>query len=66
MRREQTLADRITSSSVWRSVVRHGYPDNQRNQALIIAFIAAPALIRAIWRVKEPEGTGQVLATGWG
>lgn len=37
MRREQTLADRITSSSVWRSVVRHGYPDNQRNQALIIA-----------------------------
>ncbi len=35
-------------------------------QALIIAFIAAPALIRAIWRVKEPEGTGQVLATGWG
>lgn len=37
MRREQTLADRITSSSVWRSVFRHGYPDNQRNQALIIA-----------------------------
>jgi quinol-cytochrome oxidoreductase complex cytochrome b subunit len=37
MRREQTLADRITSSSVWRSVVRHGYPDTQRNQALIIA-----------------------------
>ena len=37
MRREQTLADRITSSSVWRSVVRHGYPDNQRNQALIVA-----------------------------
>jgi quinol-cytochrome oxidoreductase complex cytochrome b subunit len=37
MRREQTLADRITGSSVWRSIVRHGYPDNQRNQALIIA-----------------------------
>ncbi len=37
MRREQTVADRITSSSVWRSVVRHGYPDTQRNQALIIA-----------------------------
>ena len=37
MRREQTLADRITNSSVWRSVVRHGYPDTQRNQALIIA-----------------------------
>jgi quinol-cytochrome oxidoreductase complex cytochrome b subunit len=37
MRREQTLADRVTSSSLWRSVVRHGYPDTQRNQALIIA-----------------------------
>jgi hypothetical protein len=37
MRREQTVADRITSSSIWRSVVRHGYPDTQRNQALIIA-----------------------------
>src|SRR5919112_3902121 len=37
MRREQTLADRITGSSLWRSVVRHGYPDTQRNQALIIA-----------------------------
>src|SRR5690625_768454 len=37
MRREQTLADRITGSALWRSVVRHGYPDTQRNQALIIA-----------------------------
>jgi len=37
MAREQTLADKISSSSVWRSVVRHGYPDTQRNQALIIA-----------------------------
>jgi quinol-cytochrome oxidoreductase complex cytochrome b subunit len=37
MRRETTLADRITSSSLWRAVVRHGYPDTQRNQALIIA-----------------------------
>ena len=37
MRREQTLADRISGSSLWRSVVRHGYPDTQRNQALIIA-----------------------------
>ena len=37
MRREQTVADRITSSAVWRSIVRHGYPDTQRNQALIIA-----------------------------
>jgi quinol-cytochrome oxidoreductase complex cytochrome b subunit len=37
MAREQTLADKISGSSVWRSVVRHGYPDTQRNQALIIA-----------------------------
>ena len=37
MRREQTLADRISGSALWRSVVRHGYPDTQRNQALIIA-----------------------------
>jgi len=37
MRREQTLADRITGSAIWRSIVRHGYPDTQRNQALIIA-----------------------------
>ena len=37
MRRENTIADRITSSSLWRSIVRHGYPDTQRNQALIIA-----------------------------
>src|SRR5690348_796003 len=35
MAREETLADRISSSSLWRSVVRHGYPDTQRNQALI-------------------------------
>ncbi|MEI2618038.1 MAG: selenite/tellurite reduction operon b-type cytochrome ExtP [Thermomicrobiales bacterium] len=37
MRREQTIADRVTSSALWRSIVRHGYPDTQRNQALIIA-----------------------------
>lgn len=37
MRREQTIADRITGSALWRSIVRHGYPDTQRNQALIIA-----------------------------
>lgn len=36
-------------------------------QALIITFIAAPALIRAIWRVPETDGGGgQALATGWG
>lgn len=35
-------------------------------QALIIAFIAAPALIRAIYRVKAADaGTGQ-LTQGWG
>ncbi len=37
MRREQTLPIAFTSSSFGRSVVRHGYPDNQRNQALIVA-----------------------------
>jgi quinol-cytochrome oxidoreductase complex cytochrome b subunit len=37
MRRENTIADRVTSSSLWRAIVRHGYPDTQRNQALIIA-----------------------------
>ena len=35
-------------------------------QALIVIFVAAPGLIRAIWRVKgEPEETAQ-LTTGWG
>ena len=34
-------------------------------QALIIVFIAAPALIRAIYRVKGGEETGQ-LTRGWG
>ena len=35
-------------------------------QALIIVFIAAPALVRAIYRVKTPdaEGTGQI-TSGW-
>lgn len=37
MRREQTIADRISGSALWRSIFRHGYPDTQRNQALIIA-----------------------------
>ncbi len=36
-------------------------------QALIIAFVAAPALIRAIWRVRaERVGRGQSFTTGWG
>lgn len=35
-------------------------------QALIVIFVAAPGLIRAIWRVKgEPEETHQV-TSGWG
>jgi simple sugar transport system permease protein len=33
-------------------------------QALVVVFIAAPALIRAIYRVKAGEGTGQ-LTKGW-
>jgi len=34
-------------------------------QALIIVFIAAPALVRAIYRIKtSDEGTGQI-TTGW-
>jgi simple sugar transport system permease protein len=34
-------------------------------QALIIVFIAAPALVRAVYRIKTTdEGTGQI-STGW-
>lgn len=33
-------------------------------QALVIVFIAAPALVRAIYRVRTGEGTGQ-LTRGW-
>lgn len=33
-------------------------------QALVVGFIAAPALIRAIYRVRTGEGTGQV-TKGW-
>lgn len=33
-------------------------------QALVVGFIAAPALIRAIYRVRTGEGTGQV-TSGW-
>jgi general nucleoside transport system permease protein len=36
-------------------------------QALIILFVAAPALIRAIWRVKDTRlGAGQRFSAGWG
>lgn len=35
-------------------------------QALIVIFVAAPALIRAIWRVKAEEEEIPQLTTGWG
>lgn len=36
-------------------------------QALIILFVAAPSLIRTIWRIKETRlGTGQRFTAGWG
>jgi simple sugar transport system permease protein len=36
-------------------------------QAFILAFIAAPAIIRTIYRLRAPEaGEETTLATGWG
>lgn len=35
-------------------------------QALVVVFIAAPALIRAIYRVRTGEGVTERLTTGWG
>lgn len=35
-------------------------------QALVVVFIAAPALIRAIFRVRTGEGATQQLSGGWG
>ena len=36
-------------------------------QALILAFVAAPAIIRTIYRLKGTEGAkGVTLAGGWG
>ena len=36
-------------------------------QALIVLFVAAPPLIRAIFRLRAARagGTGQVLSKGW-
>ena len=34
-------------------------------QALIVMFIAAPALVQAVFRVRARGGVGQVLAKGW-
>ena len=35
-------------------------------QALVIMFVAAPALVRAIYRVREARGAEQAFAAGWG
>jgi simple sugar transport system permease protein len=36
-------------------------------QAVILAFIAAPAIIRTIYRLKAPAaGEEEVLVRGWG
>ncbi len=35
-------------------------------QALVIAFIAAPAIIRAIYRIREERAIGEVFTRGWG
>jgi simple sugar transport system permease protein len=35
-------------------------------QALVIAFIAAPAIIRAIYRIRAERGAEVVLTRGWG
>jgi ABC-type uncharacterized transport system permease subunit len=34
-------------------------------QALIVLFIAAPALVRSIVRIRSQDGAGTVLAKGW-
>jgi len=34
-------------------------------QALIVLFVAAPALVRAVFRVKDTGADGAVLAKGW-
>jgi general nucleoside transport system permease protein len=35
-------------------------------QALIVLFVAAPALVRVVTRVKAGDGGGTVMAKGWG
>ena len=35
-------------------------------QALVIAFVAAPAIIRAIYRIKESKAVETVFTRGWG
>jgi simple sugar transport system permease protein len=35
-------------------------------QALIIAFVAAPRVVEAIWRVRGRRAVTQQFTTGWG
>ena len=35
-------------------------------QALIIMFVAAPALVRGVYRIRAGRGTGQTFTTSWG
>ncbi len=35
-------------------------------QALVILFVAAPALVRALYRIQAGRGTTQTFTTGWG
>jgi general nucleoside transport system permease protein len=35
-------------------------------QALVIAFVAAPALVRALYRVRAGQGADQAFSTSWG
>lgn len=35
-------------------------------QAMILAFMAAPAIIRTIYRLRQPAETEEVLVRGWG
>jgi simple sugar transport system permease protein len=37
-------------------------------QALVIAFVAAPALVRAMYRLRtrRPTGASDMFAKGWG
>ncbi|HLR83586.1 MAG TPA: ABC transporter permease [Nocardioidaceae bacterium] len=34
-------------------------------QAMIVLFVAAPALVRAVFRIRSTDGGGAVLAKGW-
>jgi general nucleoside transport system permease protein len=35
-------------------------------QSLIVIFVAAPALVRAMYRIRLARGTGQPVSKGWG